>query len=117
MNTRRVVEVHADWEPLDGPTLMGRLSVSTLRGKEIFSFEYDRAWLEGPHGRPLDPALVLYPGPQYPSADRANFGLFLDSCPDRWGRVLMRRREAQMARSVGRPEHRRTDYPRRPRTE
>ncbi|MGB3222768.1 MAG: HipA domain-containing protein, partial [Desulforhopalus sp.] len=28
-----------------------------------------------------------------------NFGLFLDSSPDRWGRVLMQRREAQQARA------------------
>ena len=28
-----------------------------------------------------------------------NFELFLDSSPDRWGRVLMQRREAQQAKA------------------
>ena len=35
-----------------------------------------------------------------------NFDLFLDSCPDRRGRVMMRRREAQVARTEGRAERR-----------
>jgi len=104
MSTQRVIEVCADWEGLGGPTLMGRLFATPSRGKEIFSFEYDHAWLEGPHRGQLDPTLGLYAGPQYPSAKRATFGVFLDSCPDRWGRVLMRRREAQRARVEGRTE-------------
>jgi len=43
---------------------------------------------------------------QYPPAEQINFGLFLDSSPDRWGRVLMRRREAQLARSERRGQRR-----------
>ena len=30
------------------------------------------------------------------------FGIFSDSCPDRWGRLLMRRKEALLARQEGR---------------
>ncbi len=104
MSAPRVVEVYADWEGVNGPTLMGRLSANLSRGREIFSFEYDQPWLKGPHRGQLDPTLGLYAGPQYPSAGRGNFGVFLDSCPDRWGRVLMRRREAQVARAEGREE-------------
>jgi serine/threonine-protein kinase HipA len=50
--------------------------------------------------------MILYRGPQYPDVGRENFGVFLDSSPDRWGRVLMQRREAQLARSEGREERR-----------
>ena len=35
---------------------------------------------------------------------KSNFGIFMDSSPDRWGRLLMRRREAAMARLEGRKE-------------
>ena len=42
MSNRRTIEVFADWEGLEGPTLMGHLFASPSRGKEIFSFEYDR---------------------------------------------------------------------------
>ncbi len=106
MSDQRVIEVWADWEGLDSATLVGRLFATVSRGIEIFSFEYDRTWLKKPQRQQLDPTLGLYTGPQYPSAGRENFGVFLDSCPDRWGRVLMRRREAQLARTERRPERR-----------
>lgn len=80
------------------PFLMGVLQASLSRGKEIFSFEYEEAWLKSRFSLQLDPDLGFYSGPQYPKENRANFGLFLDSSPDRWGRVLMRRREEQRAR-------------------
>jgi len=103
---RRTVEVHADWRELRGATRMGFLYATPVRGKETFSFEFDEAWLELSQARALDPALRLGPGPQYVAAGRENFGLFLDSSPDRWGRVLMQRREAQLARELGRKERR-----------
>ncbi|MBW2465189.1 MAG: HipA domain-containing protein, partial [Deltaproteobacteria bacterium] len=106
MSAQRLIEVFADWSELGGPTLMGHLSAAPARGKEIFSFEYDEAWLASGQHAPLDPTMALYRGPQYPSSGRTNFGVFLDSCPDRWGRVLMRRREAQLARAEGRDERR-----------
>lgn len=46
----------------------------------------------------LDPSLQLFTGPQYLPEDQPNFGLFLDSAPDLWGRLLLRRREAALAR-------------------
>lgn len=103
---RRTVEVHADWRELGGAARMGFLYATPVRGKETFSFEFDEAWLELSQARSLDPALRLGPGPQYVAAGRENFGLFLDSSPDRWGRMLMQRREAQLARELGRKERR-----------
>jgi serine/threonine-protein kinase HipA len=85
---------------------MGFLRATFVRGHEVFSFEYDRTWLDAGHAQVLDPNLRLLPGPQYLPAGRENFGLFLDSSPDRWGRVLMQRREAQLAREQRRPERR-----------
>ena len=37
--------VYADWASLRGAALMGILTVQRLRGKEIFSFEYDPSWM------------------------------------------------------------------------
>lgn len=104
MSQRRVIEVFAHWKGIPEPARMGRLFATPSRGAEIFSFEYDTAWLQRPESAQLDPTLGLYTGPQYPPRKKPNFGVFLDSCPDRWGRVLMRRREAQQARSQGRKE-------------
>lgn len=102
--TRRSILVFADWEG-QGQRAMGELTAIQARGKEVFAFAYDGAWLEVPPARRLDPDLELYSGPQYLGGEKkGNFGLFLDSAPDRWGRLLMRRREAALARAEGRPE-------------
>jgi len=106
VSDQRTIEVFADWAGLPGPTRMGTLGATQVRGKEVFSFSYDDGWLARDERYPLDPGLALYGGPQWPAAGRANFGVFLDSCPDRWGRVLMRRREAQTARQEERPPRR-----------
>ena len=90
--------VYADWVGLPQPTLMGVLSATLSRGKEIMSFEYDAQWLSNHAYHSLDPALQLFHGPQYPKDNQDNFGLFLDSSPDRWGRFLMNRRESQIAK-------------------
>ncbi len=102
--SRREALVYADWEGLSQPNLMGILKAELLRGKEIFSFSYDPRWLASGFAQELDPDLAFYSGPQYLNDQKPNFGLFLDSSPDRWGRVLMRKREAAMARKEGRKE-------------
>lgn len=94
--------VYADWKKLNGPNFMGTLSVSHTKGREVFSFSYLKEWLEGGKAQNLDPDLQLFSGPQYLSSEKKNFGIFLDSSPDRWGRVLMDRREAIMAKQENR---------------
>lgn len=109
----REIEVWVDWRELGGPIRMGYLRVTPSRGKEVFSFSYERAWLDARNSRQLDPDLQLFSGPQYLSAmGRSNFGMFLDSSPDRWGRLLMQRREAAQAREEERASRRlqETDY-------
>lgn len=90
--------VYADWVEAGGPILMGNLTSRHIRGKEIFSFEYFSDWLDSAHASVIDPNLQLYGGAQFASEDKPNFGVFLDSSPDRWGRVLMKRRAALLAR-------------------
>lgn len=98
--------VFADWDSLPKTYLMGTLRAEQVRGEEVFSFEYSDAWLKSGYAQEIDPDLRLYPGPQYINDDKPNFGLFLDSSPDRWGRMLMERREAIISRKEGRPKKR-----------
>ncbi|MGS0729015.1 HipA N-terminal domain-containing protein, partial [Shewanella sp. 0m-11] len=91
------IYVYADWTDLGKPVLVGKLRSSEIRAKEHFSFNYDEDWLASKYVRQIDPALQLYVGDQHAEDDR-NFKVFLDSCPDRWGRLLMQRREAVIAR-------------------
>ena len=98
MSGLNTVEVCIDLERFGRPVLMGLLHRQQSGSGEIFSFEYDHAWLEQPEVFSFDPDLALAAGPQYPAPRRKNFGIFLDSAPDRWGRVLMQRRENARAR-------------------
>ena len=71
---RREVEVHAHWLGLPQPVLMGILQATIVRGKEIFSFEYNDGWLKSDQSRVLDPSLLLFQGSQYPPSEQENFG-------------------------------------------
>ncbi len=103
MSEDKTAWVYEDWSGLEGPSLVGKIGVFVVRGKEIFSFEYHPDWLrDSRHTLFLDPDLQLVEGRQFSNRE-APFGLFLDSAPDRWGRLLIDRREAYRARQEGRP--------------
>jgi len=90
--------VYADWQGLANKPLIGTLTSSLLRGKEVFSFSYLPSWLRSRSMQLLDPDLQWYDGNQFLSDRKRNFGVFQDSSPDRWGRMLMKRRETVTAR-------------------
>ncbi|TAN08683.1 MAG: type II toxin-antitoxin system HipA family toxin [Rhodanobacteraceae bacterium] len=104
------VEVLADLEWLEAPQQMGWLRYQGGGRGAVFSFEYDPEWLTAADVFAFDPDLALATGPQYPPVDRANFGVFLDSAPDRWGRVLMQRREGTRARAERRTPRTLTEW-------
>lgn len=95
--TSREIYVFADWEEFIEPIFVGTLRSDVVKAKEHFSFAYDQAWLQSKFAQKIDPELQLYAGEQY-NNEQKNFSVFLDSCPDRWGRLLMKRREAVIAR-------------------
>lgn len=94
----KTIEVWADYYFLKEPQKVGTLTASPSRGKEVFAFEYEKSWLVSPYKFQIDPELFLFEGKFHPNAGVENFGAFLDSSPDRWGRTLMLRREAQRAK-------------------
>lgn len=101
----QTIWVYTDWEPSVNPQLMGILTAQRIRGKEIFSFEYNESWMTtNKEVIFLDPNLGFYKGKQFLPDEKSNFGLFLDSSPDRWGKLLMRRREAWQAKLENREE-------------
>ena len=95
---KNVIYVYADWID-NNPVLIGKITVNNIRGRENISFEYDKEWLKRDESRiVLDPDIYLYQGQQYPPNDKKMFGIFSDSCPDRWGRLLINRKEQIIAR-------------------
>ena len=93
--------VYAHWLGMLEPAFIGILSAHQGKGRKSFSFEYDEQWLKGKNLFLLDPDISFYSGPQFP-VKKENFGVFLDSMPDSWGRTLMKKRAAQLARNEGR---------------
>ena len=104
-NSELTIFVYFD-SAVNGLARLGKLYAVSNRGTETFSFEYDSLWLEKHQSAMIfDPDLSLYGGRQYAPLDKSLFGIFSDSCPDRWGRSLMNRREAMIARQMGRKPH------------
>ncbi len=101
---QKQIYVYSDWGRSKSPVLIGVLSATHSRKKEIFSFEYSTEWLDLKFCMIIDPDLQFYRGTQYLTNEKSNFALFLDSSPDRWGRLLMRRKEAAVARQEKRKE-------------
>jgi serine/threonine-protein kinase HipA len=88
------IAVYADWDGLPMPLRLGVLQAQRGVGREIFDFEFDSEALAHPlvANLHLDPRLGLYEGRQHPPQSHETFGVFADTSPDRWGRMLMRRR-------------------------
>jgi serine/threonine-protein kinase HipA len=99
------IAVHAHWVGLAQALRLGWLHARRAAGREVFEFEFDAVALAHPAARNLhiDPRLGLFEGRQHPPQGHETFGVFADASPDRWGRLLMRRRleRAQRAGQVG----------------
>ena len=92
----RKIFVYENFSSIE-PKKIGILYVDTIRGIEHYSFEYDQDWLkESKFSFCLDTDISMFSGRQY--TEKNIFGMFADASPDRWGRILMKRREAIKAR-------------------
>ena len=101
------------WAGLDGGDVFaGTLYSDRRRQVEAASFSYRADYLSAPGAYALDPALPLVLGAQQTRVGQALFGAFTDCAPDRWGRRLVDRREAALARAERRPARQlgETDY-------
>jgi serine/threonine-protein kinase HipA len=88
---------------LDADFLPARIQVGMLaHDRGTVRFTYEPAWLKHPLSFALDPDLTLGEGAFYPRPEQGNFRVFDDSAPDRWGQMLMKRREALAAKDEGR---------------
>ncbi|MCC8107234.1 MAG: type II toxin-antitoxin system HipA family toxin [Clostridiales bacterium] len=109
MADARIIYVYKDWDTVI-PEKIGTIYVEGGKGKVVISFEYDDSWLENVDTSLIfDPDLMLYKGRQYAPLNKSMFGIFADSCPDRWGRTLMKRREVIIAKKEERKPKRLTD--------
>jgi serine/threonine-protein kinase HipA len=96
MNQNTSIYVYADWF-LEGPKLLGVLLAQQAKGRKAFSFEYNKEFLLNETPINLDPDIKWYTGSQF-SVNKEIFGVFSDAMPDTWGRTLMKRRSAILAK-------------------
>lgn len=99
----RILYIYADFDWLDEPLLVGELGYESLRGFDSYSFKYDNDWLRQYGSLFLSADINNYPGQQYTQPDRDIFGCFSDALPDRWGRLLLNRREQILSAEEKRP--------------
>ena len=95
--------IYADFDWLNSPMLVGELGYESLRGSDSYSFKYDNEWLRQYGSLYLSADINNYPGQQYTQPGRDIFGCFSDALPDRWGRLLLNRREQILANEEKRP--------------
>lgn len=94
-----------------GPTaVVGSLRCERRGSTDVVSFEYGGDYLGTKRAIAIDPQLPLLPGPSYPARRQLLFGVFRDAAPDRWGRMLMERREALEASEAGRRMRRLSEW-------
>ncbi len=99
----RTVYIYADFDWLNEPLLIGELGYETLRGSDSYSFKFDNDWLRQYGSIFLSADINNYPGQQYTQPGKDIFGCFSDALPDRWGRLLLNRREQILAAEEQRP--------------
>jgi len=96
------IYVYADFDFLSQTEEIGTLSYERVRGNDHFAFEYSREWLARHGDVMLSGDVMNVRGIQHPRQVTDVFGFVKDSFPDRWGRILLDRRERLMAKEEGR---------------
>lgn len=99
--SEKKIQVYMNRDTKD--VLMGYLYIDDVRGKQMQSFEYNEKWLSDDNNRIfIDPNIELYSGRQWVSDNKNIFPVFEDSAPDRWGKLLLNRKEAYNAKNENR---------------
>lgn len=82
------LNVIASFNWMDKEERVGTLGHESLRGSDVFSFEFDESWLKYCPKIDLGRDLRPYTGVQYSQSSHI-FSCFSDTLPDRWGRRLL----------------------------
>jgi serine/threonine-protein kinase HipA len=82
--------------------LVGEMWSHFKNNKETSTFEYSPQWLTNEKRFSLEPNLSLGKGQYHTRQGIKIFGAFGDSAPDTWGRILMKRYEAKLAKQENR---------------
>lgn len=104
------ISAYADFDFLATPQEIGTLGYEHIRGNDHFVFEYSKEWLKQHGSIILSGDLMNIPSLQHPRGKDSVFGFVKDTFPDRWGRLLLDRRERILAQLEKRPKKTLTNY-------
>ena len=104
------ITVYADFDFLATPQQIGTLDYERVRGNDHFAFKYSSDWLKSSGGIILSGDLMNVSSQQHPRGGSNVFGFVKDSFPDRWGRLLLDRRERILAKAERRDVRQLTNY-------
>jgi len=104
------IKVYADFDFLEQKEQVGELSYERVRGGDHFAFQFSREWLKHHGDIVLSGDMMNVQGWQHPRQGSGVFGFVSDSFPDRWGRLLLDRRERMMAQAEQRPARALSNY-------
>ncbi len=104
------IYVYADFDFLDQIEKIGVLSYERVRDRDRFAFEYSQEWLNRHADIALSGDVMTVRGMQHPRQGNSVFGFVKDSFPDRWGRLLLDRRERLAANEEQRPVRTPSNY-------
>lgn len=95
--------IYADFDWLEKPELIGRLTYERLRGNGTYGFGFDNDWLKNHSDILISEEVGNFSSFQY-SQEEHVFGFVSDTLPDRWGRRLLERKEQTEAIEEKRPK-------------
>lgn len=104
------IKVYADFDFLERQELIGELSYERVRGGDHFAFQFSREWLKHHGDIVLSGDVMNVQEWQHPRQGSGVFGFVSDSFPDRWGRLLLDRRERMTAQAEQRAARTLSNY-------
>lgn len=104
------ITVFADFDFISVPQEIGTMDYERVRGNDHFAFKYSIDWLKSNGGIILSGDLMNVSSQQHPREGSNVFGFIKDSFPDRWGRLLLDRRERILAKAEHRDVRQLTNY-------
>jgi len=94
------IDILGAFDFLDTETKLGTLHYERVKGDATYIFEYEPSFLRILPGTVLSREIGLFMGKQ--STRGSIFAFLSDTCPDRWGKALIDKREARYAKQLNR---------------
>ncbi|MCZ6804136.1 MAG: HipA domain-containing protein [Proteobacteria bacterium] len=103
VNKGQSIQIHLDSPSASASLNVGALQIENIKGHEIFTFQFSEEALSHPHINLLFPNVAVSKGHFHLShtENAALFKMLTDSMPDRWGKVLLKKKQLNEAKVSG----------------